>query len=150
MQRLQLRRLEKLNADQKELEEKINSGAITSDEKREQIAVNLVKLLRNVIKEEKIVRRAQDRGIFDTNRKETVNKILSQTEAATSKVTSLNKKIINADYATKNDLPTSYGRDARKLYQRIIAVIDTFFSEDPKIAEELREAIKSELSVKKK
>lgn len=47
-------------------------------------------------------------------------------------------------------MPTSYGRDARKLYQRIIAVIDTFFSEDPKIAEELREAIKSELSVKKK
>ena len=88
--------------------------------------------------------------IFDTTRKETVNKIFSHTVAATSKVTSLNKKIINADYATKNDLPTSYGRDARKLYQRIIAVIDTFFSEDPKIAEELREAIKSELSVKKK
>jgi len=145
-----LRRLEKLNADQKELEEKINSGAITSDEKREQIADKLSQIAKKRDKEEKIVRRAQDRGIFDTNRKETVNKILSQTEAATSKVTSLNKKIINADYATKNDLPTSYGRDARKLYQRIIAVIDTFFSEDPKIAEELREAIKSELSVKKK
>ncbi len=33
-----LRKLNELNAEQKELEEKINGGAITSDEKREQIA----------------------------------------------------------------------------------------------------------------
>ena len=65
-------------------------------------------------------------------------------------MTSLNKKVVNADYATKNDLPTSYSRDERKLYQRIIAVIDTFFTDDPQTAEKLREVIKSELSVKKK
>ena len=65
-------------------------------------------------------------------------------------MTSLNKKVVNADYATKHDLPSSYSRDERKLYQRIITVIDTFFTEDPQTAEKLREAIKSELSVKKK
>ena len=32
-----------------------------------------------------------------------------------------------ADYATKNDLPSSYSREERKLYQRIIKVIDSFF-----------------------
>ena len=57
---------------------------------------------------------------------------------------------VNAGYATKNDLPSSYSRDERKLYQRIIAVIDTYFTDDPKTAEALREKIKSELSVKKK
>ena len=62
----------------------------------------------------------------------------------------MNKKIVNADYATKYDLPTSYGRAERKLYQRVIAVIDTFFSGDPEVAEKLREAIKNYLSVKKK
>lgn len=36
------------------------------------------------------------------------------------------------------------------MYQDIIKVIDAFFSEDPQTAEKLREAIKSELSVKKK
>jgi hypothetical protein len=145
-----LRRLNQLNAEQKELEEKIDSGTITSDEKREQIADKLKQIAKKREAEEKTVRKAQKRGTFDADRKETVENVLSQTETATKKITTLNKKIVNADYATKHDLPTSYSRDERKLYQRIIAVIDTFFAEDPKMAEKLREAIKSELSVKKK
>ena len=132
------------------LEEKIDSGAITSDEKREQIAEKLKQIAKKREVEEKTVRNAQVRGTFDVDRKETVEKVLSQTEIAARKVTSLNKKVINADYATKHDLPTSYSRDERKLYQRIITVIDTFFNEEPETAEKLREAIKSELSVKKK
>jgi len=36
-------------------------------------------------------------------------------------------KIINADYATKFDLPTTYTKAERKVYQRIIHVIDDFF-----------------------
>ncbi|WP_130862823.1 ATP-binding protein [Bacilliculturomica massiliensis] len=145
-----LRRLNQLNAEQKELEEKIDSGAITSDEKREQIADKLKQISKKREAEEKIVKKAQESGTFDDDRKETVEKVLSQTERAAKKITSLNKKIVNVDYATKHDLPTSYSRDERKLYQRIITVIDTFFTEDHKTAEKLREAIKSELSVKKK
>lgn len=99
---------------------------------------------------EKTVRKALERGTFDDERKEAVEKALSQAETATKKVTALNTKIVNAGYATKNDLPSSYSRDERKLYQRIISVIDTYFTDDPKTAEALREKIKSELSVKKK
>lgn len=145
-----LRNLTKLNEEQKELEGKIDSGAITSDEKREQIAERLEKIARTREKEEKTVRKAMERGTFDDERKETVEKALSQTEAATKKVTALNTKIVNAGYATKNDLPSSYSRDERKLYQRIISIIDSFFASEPQTAEELREKIKSELSVKKK
>lgn len=145
-----LRNLTKLNEEQKELEEKIDSGAITSDEKREQIADRLERIAQSREKEEKKVRKALERGTFDDERKETVKKALSQTETATQKVTALNTKIVNAGYATKNDLPSSYSRDERKLYQRIICVIDTFFADDSKTAEALREKIKSELSVKKK
>ena len=118
-----LRNLTKLNEEQKELEGKIDSGAITSDEKREQIAERLEKIARTREKEEKTVRKAMERGTFDDERKETVEKALSQTEAATKKVTALNTKIVNAGYATKNDLPSSYSRDERKLYQRIISII---------------------------
>ena len=145
-----LRNLTKLNEEQRKLEEKIDSGAITSDEKREQIAERLEKIARTREKEEKTVRKALERGTFDDERKETVEKALSQTESATKKVTALNTKIVNAGYATKNDLPSSYSRDERKLYQRIISVIDTYFTDDPKTAEALREKIKSELSAKKK
>lgn len=145
-----LRRLKLLNAEQKDLEEKIDSGAITSDEKREQIADKLKQIAKKRDAEEKTVRKAQERGTFDTDRQETVEEVLSQTETATKKITSLNNKIVNADYVTKHDLPTSYSRDERKLYQRIITLIDAFFADDPTTAEKLREAIKSELSVKKK
>lgn len=145
-----LRNLTKLNEQQRELEEKINSGAITSDEKREQIAERLEKIARTREKEEKTVRKALERGTFDNERKETVEKALSQTETSTKKVAALNTKIVNAKYATKNDLPSSYSRDERKLYQRIISVIDAYFTDDPKTAEALREKIKSELNVKKK
>ena len=145
-----LRKLTKLNEEQRELEEKIDSGAITSDEKREQIAERLEKIARTREKEEKTVRKALERGTFDNERKETVVKAISQTETVTKKVAALNTKIVNAGYATKNDLPSSYSRDERKLYQRIISVIDIYFADDPKTAEALREKIKSELSVKKK
>ena len=145
-----LRNLKKLNSEQKELEEKIDSGAISSDEKREQIAERLEKIERQRKTEEKKVRKALERGTFDDERKEAVERTLSQTESATKKVTAINKKIVNAGYATKNDLPSSYSRAERKLYQRVISVIDTYFTDNPKIAEELRERIKMELSVKKK
>ena len=145
-----LRNLTKLNEEQKELEGKIDSGAITSDEKREQIAERLEKIARTREKEEKTVRKAMERGTFDDERKETVEKALSQTEAATKKVTALNTKIVNAGYTTKNDLPSSYSRDERKLYQRIISIIDSYFASEPQTAEALREKIKLELSVKKK
>ena len=145
-----LRNLKKLNSEQKELEEKIDSGAISSDEKREQIAERLEKIERQRKTEEKKVRKALERGTFDDERKEAVERTLSQTESATKKDTAINKKIVNAGYATKNDLPSSYSRAERKLYQRVISVIDTYFTDNPKIAEELRERIKMELSVKKK
>ena len=116
----------------------------------EQIAERLEKIERQRKTEEKKVRKALERGTFDDERKEAVERTLSQTESATKKVTAINKKIVNAGYATKNDLPSSYSRAERKLYQRVISVIDTYFTDNPKIAEELRERIKMELSVKKK
>lgn len=145
-----LRKLGELNTQQKELEEKVKSGAITSDEKREQIAEQLEEISKRRATEEKKVRTALKQGTFDAERKETVERTLAQTEKAEKDATSLNKNIINADYATKNDLPSSYSRSERKLYQRIITVIDNFFADDPQTAEQLREEIKVELNRKKK
>lgn len=145
-----LKNLSQLNTRQKELEEKVNAGAVTSDEKRAQIADELNQIAKKREKEEKTVRKALERGTFDAERKNTVEKVLKQTETASEKVTSLSNKIVNADYATKYDLPTSYGRKEKKMYQDIIKVIDNFFYEDPQTAEKLREAIKSELGVKRR
>lgn len=145
-----LKRLGNLNAKQKELEEKVNSGAVSSDERRTQIADELNQIAKKREQDKKTVRKALERGTFDEERREVVERVLSQTETASQNVTSLSNKIVNAEYATKYDLPSSYGRKEKKLYQDIIKVIDYFFVDDPQTAEKLREAIKSELSVKKK
>lgn len=49
-----------------------------------------------------------------------------------------------------NNTKKNHSRDERKLYQRIISIIDSYFASEPQTAEALREEIKSELSVKKK
>lgn len=145
-----VRKLERINDEQKRLEEQVSSGAITSDERREQLAEQLESIShrRDVAKKE--VERALERGTFDEERKETVARALSQTETATKKTRSLATRIINTEYGTKYDLDSSYSRDERKLYQRIIAIIDEFFADDPDTAKALRERLKAELRVKKK
>lgn len=75
---------------------------------------------------------------------------LDKTEKATKKVSELSTKIINAEYSTKHDLPSSYSRDERKIYQNIIEIIDEFFSSDPETAKKLHEFIKNKLGVNKK
>ena len=145
-----LRKLAQINDEQKRLEEQISSGMITSDERREQLAEQLESISRRRDTEKKKVERALKRGTFDEERKETVARTLSQTETATQKTRSLATKIVNAEYGTKYDLDSSYSRDERKLYQRMIAIIDEFFADDPDTAKALRERLKAELRVKKK
>lgn len=146
----ELRKLKELNKEQEDLEEKISRGAITSDEKREKLAEQLDKIKRNRQAVEKKVRKALGEGRFDEERKTSVEKTLSDTASAAQREGELSTQIANAEYATKYDLPSSYNRGERKLYQRIIMIIDEFFQHDPKMAENLRQAIKSELQVKKK
>ena len=145
-----VRKLEQINDEQKKLEEQVSSGAITSDERRERLAEQLESISRRRDAAKKEVERASERGTFDKEREETVARVLSQTETAAKKTRSLAARIINAEYGTKGDLDSSYSRDERKLYQRIIAIIDEFFSDDPDTAKALRERLKAELRVKKK
>lgn len=145
-----VRKLEQIISEQKKLEEQVSSGAVTSDERREQLAEQLESISRRRDAAKKEVERALERGTFDEERKETVERALSQTETATKKTRSLAARIINAEYGTKYDLDSSYSRDERKLYQRIIAIIDEFFADDPDAAKALRERLKAELRVKKK
>ncbi len=145
-----VRKLEQINDEQKKLEEQVRSGAITSDERREQLTEQLESISRRRNAAQKEVQRALERGTFDDERKETVARALSQTETATKKTRLLATRIVNAEYGTKNDLDSSYSRDERKLYQRVIAVIDEFFADDPDTAKALRKKLKAELRMKKK
>lgn len=145
-----IRTIERELKNQKEIEIQINSGAISSDTKREQLISDLEKVNKLITSAQKDLDTAMRRGGIDAEKQGTVQKKLKQAEASKKNSARLSSRIINADYATKGDLPTSYSKDERRIYQRIIEVIDRYFEGTPEIATKLREEIKTELSVKKK
>jgi hypothetical protein len=77
------------------------------------------------------------------NKKPTPKAYLKESANIKKVIVDLENKIINTDYSTKTDLPSSYSKNERELYQVIIAVIDK--NTDKDIAEMLREKIKEEL-----
>lgn len=145
-----IRKIQNLNKQQQELQSQVDSGIITSDTKRESIAEELIKIQKSRKSEVKKIKKALENESIDSERVESIKELINITEDNEKDVIILSTHIASADYATKKDLPTSYSRDERKLYQRIIEVIDTFYGDDQETAAKLRDAIKKELQVKKK
>ncbi len=139
-----------MNDLQKEIQDKVDSGGITSDNVREKLSKEIDKIVKDRKKQETIVKKAIDKGSIDEEKIGSAIELLKESKKEEEKAASIATKIVKADYATKYDLPSSYGREERKIYQRIIEVIDSYFCNTPETASSLREAIKKELSVKKK
>lgn len=145
-----MRSLDKAFKDQEEIEHQISAGAISSDTKRDRMISDLDKTNKVIVAARKELETAIRKGTVDDEKQESVRMKVSKAKESEKASVLISSKIVNADYATKGDLPTSYSKDERKVYQRIIAVIDQYFEGDHETATRLREAIKSELNVKKK
>jgi len=127
----------------------VKSGAITSDVKRDKLRSELSSIHKNIFKSSKILAKANIIN-DDPERKEKITSLIKKAEFSEKKALLLDNEIVNADYATKNDLPTSYSKSERNVYQRIITVIDEFFADQMDLAAQLRTAIKTALNEKKK
>lgn len=145
-----MRRIEEADKKQKELSEKVYKGAVTSETKREELTKELEKVKKQRKDNEKVLRRAVESGALDEIKKEKAVKLLEQSSAVEQEAATIGTQIVQSDYATKWDLPSSYSREVKKIYQRIIEVIDNYFVNDKETAEMLRKEIIKELSVKKK
>jgi molecular chaperone HtpG len=132
------------------LKQDAEAGVITSDTHRENL-LNEVKAAEKLIEQkkkdlEKVLAKPQ----LDEEQKAKAKSYANQSERLKKQIVEVETKIINADYATKLDLPTNYTKSERKMYQRIIHVIDVFFAKDREAAEALREKIVEELREYKK
>lgn len=145
-----MRRIEEGLVRQKDIEERIDSGAISSEQKKEELAKELEQVQKQIKRDEAALRKALESSDLEPERRQKAHETLEEAKKSSQKAIEISNKIVNADYATKGDLPSSYSRDERKLYQRIIAAIDNFFADEHDTAEKLRAAIIQELSVKKK
>lgn len=136
--------------DAKDLQKNVADGAITSDAKRRTIVEKAQKNEKQLKEVKKELERELKNGHFPSQeRANSAREKLKKVTETLDSYPSLTTQIANAPYATKNDLPSSFSREERRLYQQIISVIDKFFVEQPKVAEQLREKIKDELGAKK-
>lgn len=145
-----IRNLNKALADREDFEARISTGAISSDIKREQYSKELEKADKSINNYKKELISISKNKNIDKDKINDINNIIKKAEESDKLSIKIKNKIIDSEYSTKKDLPSSYTRQERKVYQRIIEVIDRFFVDEPDIASKLREAIKEELSIKKK
>lgn len=128
--------LEKIN-------NQIDNGCITSDIKKEQLLKKKEEIEKNITNKEVKLKKIINKMDEYDNKKPTAKAYLKESANIKKVIVDLENKIINTDYSTKTDLPSSYSKNERELYQVIIAVIDK--NTDKDIAEMLREKIKEEL-----
>lgn len=144
-----IRKLTEAIDAQKDLEKRIDSGEISSDERRDQLTQELEEISNTMSKAHSKLRRAVESGKLDQDRAEHANRLLEESEKAAQEKVPLQNRITNAEYATKEDLNSSYSRQERRLYQRIIEIIDQFFADEPDTASALRAKLKEELNPRK-
>lgn len=133
-----------------EIKDEIKTSGVSSDQNREQLLKEKENLEKSHQKtKQKLTKLVEKKGI-DEDKKQVLKNIQQKAECLEKDIIDLENDIIDAPYSTKCDLPSSYSKDVRKVYERIIAVIDAYFAQDKETAKNLRIKIIEELSVKGK
>lgn len=145
-----IRGIEELAYHAESIKTELVNGGISSDIKKEKLLSDKEIIEKRIDTKSKDLERILQKENLDDHLKDKAKDTLKKAKEISQQFLELENDIINADYGTKNDLPTCYTREERKLYQRIIAIVDEFFINDKSIAEQLRQKIREELSEKKK
>ena len=132
------------------MKDELKTVGVSSDQSREQLLQEKDKLEKSHQKAQKKLKKLVDKKGVDEKHKQVLGDTQLKAEDIEKGIIDLETDIINASYSTKHDLPSSYSRDERKVYERIIAVIDAYFANDKDIAKDLRNKIIEELAVKGK
>jgi len=131
-----------------EIKDEIKTSGVSSDQNREQLLTEKENLEKSHQKtKQKLTKLVEKKGI-DEDKKQVLKNIQIKADEIEKEIIELENEIIDAPYSTKCDLPSRYSRDVRNVYERIIAVIDTYFANDKETAKNLRIKIVEELAVK--
>ena len=128
----------------------INDGKVNSESKRENLLKELKEVETRLKKDQKELEKIVVKEALKDSYRSTASKLLNQTEKAEKDIVEIENIIVNAETATKYDLDSSYSRDERKLYHKIVESIYSFFKEDMQTADKLKQKILDDLKVKKK
>lgn len=128
----------------------LSSGSVASEVKRDKLMQDKKEIERKLASDQKELTKIIEKDTLDEKYRKKASELLKQTGKAEKKIIEVETQIVNVPTATKYDLDSSYNRDERKLYGRIIESIYSFFADDTDIADKLKEKIQADLKVKKK
>jgi molecular chaperone HtpG len=143
--------VKRIDESKKELVEiisEIENGGITSDTKKDILIERKEAIEKCIDVNKKELSKIIDHQDLDEDKKKKAELYVKTADSLQEQIVEVENKIVNADYATKKDLPTSYSKEERRIYQIIIKVIDE--NVDADTAKMLRTKIREELSIVKK
>lgn len=130
-------------AELNRIKKEIDTNGITSETKREQLLKDKAVIEARIDKAHRDLVKLAEK-VDDSSVKTKVENSLEKCGQLKDKIVKTENDIVDGDFSTKKDLPSSYSRDERKLYERIIKVLDENL--DPEIASVIRKKILEELS----
>jgi hypothetical protein len=143
-----VKRIDESEQELNAIVEEIENGGITSDAKKEVLIEKKEIIEKKIDFNQKELSKIIDKQDLDDDKKQKAQLYVRQAESLRKQIVSVENRIVNADFATKKDLPSSYSKEERRIYQIIIKVIDE--NVDEETAKILRSKIIDELSVAKK
>lgn len=133
-----------------DIESQLSNGSVASEVKREKLMQDKKEIEKKLASDQKELTKFVEKETLDEKYRKKAIELLKRTDRAEKKIVKIETQIINAPTATKYDLDSSYNRDERKLYGRIIESIYSYFESDTSTADKLKEKIQFDLKVKKK
>jgi len=135
----------------KRLVAEIASDGVTSDVKREDLSKRLESTVTNIRNHKKNLEQAEKKATtLDQERKDALENAKSLADEVLKEYPKISQRIIDAEYTTKYVLPSSYNKDQRRVFSKVLEVLDIFFKDDVKTAECLKDALIAEFSKRKK
>ena len=128
------------------IESEVASIGITSETRREKLTEQHLEAQNKLEEKIKKLGKVLVKPLLDKTYVVSAEEINYKANEIRKKQSIIENKIINADYATKLDLNTSFSKEQRKIYQTIISVIDEFFATEKETANALRVKIYEELN----
>lgn len=143
-----VRKIDESKRELHEIVSLIENGGITSDIKKEQLIDKKEVIEKKLETNKKELSKIIEKYDLDEDKKYKAELYFKEAESLQKQIVNVENKIVNADYATKKDLPSSYSKEERRIYQIVIKVIDE--NVDECTAKMLRTKIKEELAISKK
>lgn len=122
--------------------DEITTDGVTSDVKRDELSKRLELSKSNLVRYNQVLETAERKApSLDEERKSSLQGTKEEVKSVLKKYTQVSQAIINSDYSSKYALPSSYNKDERRVFTKVLEVVDQFFINDAKTGTAFKDSL---------